>query len=121
MTFITDTLVDQIYEAALLPDLWPAILERLAAHSNASKGGVLFTVNPYYSGWKASAAMFPMFSEYVASEWVTRNRRPAYALAKNHAGFFGDDELFTRQEMDEDPFYHWMRERGAGWCFGTAI
>jgi DNA-binding CsgD family transcriptional regulator len=116
-----DDLIDQIYEAALLPEIWPDVLERVAALSGATKGGVLFAMNAHFSGWKASQAMLPLFSEYTGKGWAARNRRPARALAMNHAGFVSDDQLFSREEMDKDPFYQWLRKQGGGWCFGTLI
>ncbi len=121
MPKITDELLNQIYEAALLPDLWPDVLARISALSGATAGGVLFAMNPSFSGWKSSPG-HQLFSEYIEGGWAARNPRPARrALAIKHAGFLGDDQFFTRQEMDEDPFYQWARERGGGWSFGTLI
>lgn len=118
---LTDDLVDQIYEAAVLPDLWPGVLERIAALSGADRGGIVSAVTPHFSGWKASPAMTPLFLEFLASEVAGSNQRATRALALNYPGFLSDDDLFTREEMDRDPFYKWTRERGTGWCFGTAI
>jgi DNA-binding CsgD family transcriptional regulator len=39
----------------------------------------------------------------------------------NHAGFVGDHDLFTPEEMDRDPAYAYFRRHGFGWCAGTVI
>jgi DNA-binding CsgD family transcriptional regulator len=118
---ITADFIDQIYEAAVLADLWPDVLERIAGLSGADRGGIVSAATPHFSGWKATPVMQPLIAEYLASEVAGLNPRAARSLQLNHAGFLSDDDLFTREEMDQDPFYRWARERGAGWCFGTTI
>ncbi len=77
--------------------------------------------NSYYSGWKASPTMFPIFLKYIESDLPSQNRRIARALAMNHPGFLSDDRYFTLPEMDRDPFYQWVRKQGGGWSCNTVI
>ncbi|WP_166144631.1 helix-turn-helix transcriptional regulator [Methylosinus sp. RM1] len=112
-----EALADRIYEAAVVPELWPELLETIGALSGAF-GGVLFASNPQFSGWTASPRIAPMFAEFVEKGWAARNPRPARGLAFGAGGFVGDHELFSPEEMDADPTYGYLRGQGMGWCAG---
>src|SRR5262249_2133725 len=113
-------LIDQVYEAAAIPELWPTVIERIAKLTG-SVGGVLFSVTPNYSGWTSSPAYAPLFSDFIAAGWHTKNARAERAVARDYPGFIGDNELFTSEEMDQSPMYDWLRRKNFGWCFGTVI
>src|SRR5262245_45961555 len=49
MTQLIEHIIDDIYEAAMLPELWPVVLDRLAKAANAA-GGVLFAVDALKRG-----------------------------------------------------------------------
>jgi len=117
---ITDDLIGQIYEAGAIPELWPAVLDRIAV-LNGSIGGQLFVNNSIYSGWIASEPMRPIFADFIEAGWAARNPRPARAMACDHSGFVDDFDLFSEEEMNADPAYQYMRSKGIGWCTGTTI
>ena len=121
MSVNSDDLVDRIYEASVLPELWPDVLDRIAKLGGSDMGGVLFAATPYYSGWTASGALKSLFPDFLQTEAASLNQRPVRLLALNYPGFVSDDMLFTAQEMDQDPFYQYVREVGCGYCFGTAV
>ncbi|WP_159730665.1 helix-turn-helix transcriptional regulator [Methylosinus sp. Ce-a6] len=112
-----DSLADRIYEAAVVPELWPDVLDAISALSG-SFGGVLFASNPQFSGWTASPRIAPMFAEFIEKGWAARNPRPARSLAVGAAGFICDHEMFSPEEMDVDPTYAYLRSLGLGWCAG---
>lgn len=115
-------LTDQIYEAAVCPDLWPAVLDRLSAMSGC-RGGVLFTADwQQVSRWTVSAAITDVFGQFLAGGWMVQNTRAHRAAQLRHAGFINDFDMFTQEEMDRDPFYtELFRPLGYGWCAGTVI
>jgi DNA-binding CsgD family transcriptional regulator len=117
---ITDDLIGQIYEAGAIPELWPAVLDRIAL-LNGSIGGQLFVSNSVYSGWIASEPIRPIFTDFIESGWAARNPRPARAIACDRTGFVDDFDLFSEEEMNSDPTYQYMRSKGVGWCTGTTI
>ncbi|MBG0808378.1 helix-turn-helix transcriptional regulator [Methylosinus sp. H3A] len=112
-----EALADRIYEAAVVPEFWPEVLDAISTLSG-SVGGILFATNAQFSGWTASPRMAPMFAEFVERGWAARNPRPARGRAFNAAGFVSDHELFSPEEMDADPTYAYLRSQGLGWCAG---
>jgi len=110
-------LIDRIYEAAIVPEFWPKVLQSISDLS-ASVGGVLFTTNNEVSDWVASPEMAPIASEYFGQGWGDRNPRPARAVALRLSGFVSDHDLFSPKEIDADPYYQHMRKIGLGWCAG---
>jgi len=112
-----EALADRIYEAAVVPELWPEVLDAISTLSG-SFGGILFAVNAQFSGWTASPRMAPLFAEFVEKGWAARNPRPVRGLSLGAAGFVSDHELFSPEEMDADPTYAYLRSRGLGWCAG---
>jgi DNA-binding CsgD family transcriptional regulator len=117
---ITSELIEQVYEAAAVPEHWPSVLDEIAG-LNGSIGGLLFVSNDVFAGWTASAAMRPIFQDFIDSGWINRNPRPARAIERNRMGFVDDFDLFTAAEMDADPTYQYMRSKNVGWCSGTTV
>jgi len=68
-----DLLTDLIYEAALVPELWPAVLGRLSNVVDGA-GGLLFTSNPGRVRWAASPDIFPTMEEFIRERWTEVNR-----------------------------------------------
>lgn len=112
-----DSFADQIYEAAIVPELWPQAPEALCRPSS-SFGGVLFAANPEYSAWAASPRIAPLFAEFIEQGWAARNPRPLRGMQIKSLGFVGDHDMFSPEEMDADPTYAYLRSKGLGWCAG---
>jgi DNA-binding CsgD family transcriptional regulator len=111
------SLTDEIYEAALVPDLWPQVLQRVSALSN-SAGGVLLAVNPQNVRWVASPLLASFAQEYFGDGWAKNDKRPERAIRLGLRGFSGDHEFLSPAEMDADPTYQFLRSRGYGWAAG---
>ncbi len=110
-------LADRLYEASIVPELWPDALEDMCV-ATKSFGGVLFEINSPRTRWVASPRLAPLYGGYLKEGWAERNPRSARALQKNLKGFVGDYDLFTPEEMDADPTYGYFRRQGFGWCGG---
>jgi DNA-binding CsgD family transcriptional regulator len=118
---VRDHLVDQIYEAAVLPDRWPAVLQELAAIGDG-EGGLLFTIDANNQRWIGSPDIVDRMKEYIAAGWPARTDRPARLLAKRHAGFIDDLDVYTPEELETEPvFAEFLRPRGLGRGVATAI
>ena len=117
----SDTLVDRIYEAALVPELWPGILAQMSSSADC-EGGILFVANQEHTRWTASPDIHDRFLVYLNDGWAARNPRLARMSAKNHAGFLRDNDCFTAEELDNDPVYTlFWRKCGLGWNTGTLL
>ncbi|GEP06129.1 DNA-binding protein [Methylobacterium oxalidis] len=121
MKFDVDDLVDNIYEAAVIPDLWPGVLSELVRHGEGD-GALLFTTDGNDFRYVTSPGFEAGTAEYVAEGWPARTDRAARLFAKQHAGFLTDLDVYTAEEMDAEPvFRDFLRPRGFGWGVASAI
>lgn len=115
-------LVDQIYECAFVPDLWPEVLAELADLGGALSGWLCIS-NGRVLRWSASSeAARSDLRPLMDSGWIPRSERFNRLLRAKQTGFIADSSLYTPEEMDNDPAYRDMlRPRGLGWASATAI
>jgi DNA-binding CsgD family transcriptional regulator len=117
---LDEDLIDRIYEAAALPDLWPAVLDAL---NDVGEGYAtfLFTATNHHMAWVGSRRG-AYAHDYVAEGWPAKTDRAVRLVAARHAGFLGDLDVYTRDELDREPvFTEFLRPRGIGWGAATAI
>ena len=118
-----DDLVDRIYEASVAPERWPDVLGRLS-HIADGDLGLLFTESQGASNWfgGGKADLIRGYSDYVEEGWPERTDRPKRLFAAGHAGFLGDLDVYTLEEIEREPvFTEFLRPRGLGWGAATAI
>ena len=121
MTFQDESLIDAIYEAGAVPELWPQLLERFSQRLNGS-GGILFASNGPNVKWIASGLMQEAMAIFVRDGWFFRNPRPVRLAALNYNGFVSDLDAFTREELEQEPVYtEFLRKNNGGWATGTQI
>lgn len=116
-------LVDEIYEAAFFPDLWPAVLDRLGAIAGA-RGGVLFTANPAIGvlRYAVSETMRRGTESYARDGWLFRGSRLSRLSGSRRAGFTVEHDVYTDAELAVDPTYRdFLRPRGLGWAAATSV
>jgi DNA-binding CsgD family transcriptional regulator len=115
------TLVDEIYEAGILPEKWPAVLDRLAQIADA-EGTLLFSVAPGQPCWLSSPAIAGMVAEWVNGPWFLKDPRGQRLVPINEPRFLTDLDAFTMEELATDDYYqNFLKPRGMGWCVGTSI
>lgn len=117
---LDEKLLGDIYEAAHIPEAWPVLLDRLSQLTGAW-GGMLFTATPEATRWTASEATTAFFDAFLAAGWMAKNPLVERGVRRDHAGFLTDLDLFTHEELDQEPMYADMRRLGGGWHLGTAI
>ncbi|MDB5541313.1 MAG: hypothetical protein JWQ89_3040 [Devosia sp.] len=116
-----DDLVDRIYEAGAIPDLWPDVLEELGKVGKVS-GGLLFAVRGDTAHWTASPGLYDMSKGYFEGGYTGHDDRTARLLAYDHPGFVTDLDVFTREEWEADPIRReYFVPRGFGWGVATGI
>ncbi len=115
-------LIDSIYECAMLPELWPGVLDRLAASAGA-RGGLLFTANSSVVNWTSSEALRGGMMRFVSSDLLARGERGNRLIAARHAGFLRDLDLYADEaNLGQDPMYRdLLWPAGLGWAAGTAM
>lgn len=118
-----NALVDRIYEAAVLPELWPAVLHDVSMMAGCI-GGVLFTTAAReISRWTSSEGTAQIMSDFAADlELQNNNMRLQSALAAKHHGFFANHHFYGREEMERSLVYtKFFLPRGLGYAAGTAL
>ena len=113
-------LIDRIYECAVVPELWPRVLDDVAAMSQ-SRGGLLFSARRSLH-WTASATVEEIFDSYVKDGWFTRCSRRVCLMSQTQPAFFVEHDFWTEEDMANDPIYRdFFRPRGLGWSAGTGL
>jgi DNA-binding CsgD family transcriptional regulator len=116
-----NSLIDHIYEAAVVPEVWPKVLGRLTALAD-SDGAALFTIDASRNVKFATCGIHDAgMPKLIEQGWMERNSRVRRGLAKRHPGFLTDLDMFSLEEMRTDPFYDFVRANAGGWCVGTLI
>jgi DNA-binding CsgD family transcriptional regulator len=114
-------LVDRIYEASFVPELWPRILDGLGRIAEAT-GGSLFISKTNLQYWTASPENRERMERFAKEEWFWRGQAVIRLFGARHAGFLTELDLFTRDELDLEPTFRDMwRPVGIGWVVATAI
>jgi len=95
--------LDSLYEAAVVPELWPQVLRRFQEIARGA-GAVLVAVTPNAHRWISST---PAFDAIVAAhfERYPDNERTRRLLERRHAGFLRDIDVLSDAEMAREPVY----------------
>src|SRR5215469_15838868 len=114
-----EELIDRIYEAAALPEFWPAVLDELTAAGSGfatimSTSGPLRNIRSLPSTsaccalgkgdwrWRASKDGVELTKRYFAENWPERSDRMTRLLRAYHPGFMGDLDIYTSEEWDRE-------------------
>lgn len=119
-----DALEAEIYEAALVPERWVNVLDRLTELSGGV-GAVLWSARDGSPVWTASTRMRPITQRFVEAGWGVTNPRYEAAVARgmnNSARFFTEADLFDSDAYLDDPFFaDFMIPEGLGWSATTSV
>jgi DNA-binding CsgD family transcriptional regulator len=116
-----ETLVDQIYEAGVVPDHWPQVFDRLAEMAGA-EGAMLFAVAPGAPRFISSAKIHDRIDRWTKSPFAQRNPRSDRLIPPDETRFLTDLDKFTIEELENESFYtDILRPSGLGWCAGTSV
>jgi DNA-binding CsgD family transcriptional regulator len=114
-------LINEIYEAAIVPEKWEQILDQLAEMADA-EGTLLFAAGPGVPRWICSQSIRPTMIEWTESKWFLDNPRGQRLIPINEPRFLTDFDGLTIEEIEASDFYtELLRPRGLGWCVGTSI
>lgn len=115
-----ESLTDLIYEAAVLPELWPSVLDQLAGIAGA-QGTVLIASDLRSHRWINSKSLDQVMADFASGGWSSAGQRTARLLAARHAGFVREQDVYTPEELEQDVLIqHFLRPRGLGWGTATA-
>ena len=116
-----ESLVDEIYEAGVVPEHWPQVFDRLAAMADA-EGAMLFAVAPGTPRFISSAKIHDRIDRWTKSPFAQRNPRSDRLIPPDETRFLTDLDKFTLEELENESFYtDILRPSGLGWCAGTSV
>jgi DNA-binding CsgD family transcriptional regulator len=117
-----ETLLDRIYEAAVIPELWRETCIALAQEIDTYSASI-FSLSPDSTyRWISTPNVKELVEAFSASELRFQNVRPARALAVSPGAFTRDTDLMTAEELATDPVYHaFIYPNGLRWSAGCAI
>jgi len=97
-------MVDRIYESAFVPECWPDMLGELAKIATARAGWIAVSNGPisFYTG---STERMREFLRVAPKDVITGSERWRRGHAAKHAGFIVERDIFTDEELQNDPFY----------------
>lgn len=118
----SEALIDRIYEAGVVPELWPAVLDGLATVSGGF-GGTLIAIDPHRDvRYLVSSGLRHLMDVFVSEGWNRKNTRFERLMPLNYPGFVQDTDLLTPDEIASDPYYtEFLYPNGGGWATGTVI
>lgn len=117
-----DDLVDRIYEASVLPELWTSVIAQIA-HSVDGEAALLSTVQMNTVRMVSTSDDFALTWQLIFKRFPgASNPRTQRLLAARHSGFVTDAHVFSASEIEREPLYtEILIPRGYGSGAATAI
>lgn len=116
-----DELVDRIYEAAFVPELWPSALESMVDASGSASGGLLVFDGERPVGVRATAATRDLLEDFASGDNWRQSARIRHFQANPITGFVHADDYFSPELQESDAIRRDMQARGLDWQAGTII
>ncbi len=115
-------ILDKIYEAAFLPELWPEVLGQIAARAGASSGALLIIDKRLPPLFSATPNVVDTLTEFARTPSWYENTPALRMRALKYPGFMERAEFFTNDELDSDsPYRKNMEMIGADWQVGSLV
>lgn len=118
-----EALVDRIYEAAVVPELWPGVLHDIAELAGCF-GGIIFTTTARgITRWTGSDEGKRFFDAFLANRAAQEdNVRLKRGIEAKRHGFFGTHELYGRTERESSAVYtEFLLPNGWGYAAGSVL
>ncbi|HEY6631758.1 MAG TPA: helix-turn-helix transcriptional regulator [Rhizobiaceae bacterium] len=116
-----DDLVDRIYEAAFVPELWSDVLERLAALSGSAAGSVLAYDHVRPVGFRTVGPAQDILEQVLSGEVWETSRRIEYFYDNPISGFVVAQDYYPAEIIGPCDPSHALRQRGLESQAGTII
>jgi DNA-binding CsgD family transcriptional regulator len=116
---IDDTIIDRIYEAALVPGQWKEMLDHLAALAGCSGGLVVSARDHIPNRTLLTDNLAELYDKATKEGWWSRNTRGETLLTLPSTEFHSDADHFSLQDMSREPIYRELLWP-LGWGYATA-
>lgn len=113
-------LVEKIYEASALPELWPDALDAVSRRIGAA-GGSFIAIDGAAPAWVSSPGIRNDVRAYFDEGWAQKNDRMEKLIRGGYSGFVRDVDLYQRDVVAQLPMVRdFLRPRGYGWSVALA-
>lgn len=113
-------LIEQIYSAGLIPELWPDVIDLMSARMQA-RGGSLFILSDGQLSWDAPISTKAIMERYIAEGWDRNNPRLSGLLKLAHPGFIQDRHV-AEEGYDDLPIVRdFLRPNGIAFTAATVV
>ena len=118
----SDSIIDRIYEAALVPEMWSSVLESLSEAAGCT-GGLLVSARDHKANRTVLTDSLRELHDRATNEgWWARNTRGQLLLTLPDTEFHSDADHFSPEEMAREPLYtDLLWPLGLGYATATHI
>ncbi|MDQ0319794.1 DNA-binding CsgD family transcriptional regulator [Pararhizobium capsulatum DSM 1112] len=115
-------LIDRIYEAAVIPELWSDVCDSLAAAVDGYSTCIWSIDSNQSARWVSSPHIQDALEKYSRSELRFENVRPGRSIQMFPMSFARDIDVMTAKEIEDDAIYNaFLRPLGVGWSMGSVL
>lgn len=109
------SVIDRIYEAALVPERWQATIDDMCAFSGSLSGSMILVDTRWGQRGIASTSVNEVFQHYIGLPGFADQPRTEYALKERPRSFVCMNDVIPVQTIALDPGEQALNEAGA--CF----
>jgi DNA-binding CsgD family transcriptional regulator len=118
---LDEAFLDEIYEAAVMPDRWMSVLGRITDEAGAL-GTILFAEHDKRHQIISNPAIADVVQEWLDSEFVYDNPRGNILIPMGTQGFLTDTHSIPAEIRKTHPYFtKLLAKHRMGWCVGTTI
>ena len=118
---MVQALVDRIYEAAFIPELWPGVLMDMAL-SQEGVSGALLVIDPRLPPlWSCTPNVAELLGAFAQTPDWYRNTRLKRMLERDHEGFLATTDFSTQEQMRADYIEPYLAEAHLDGQAGSTI
>ncbi len=118
---MNDDLIDQIYEAALFPDLWTGVLEAIESRTGSAASSLIVFSRHAPPRFKTTQVTQESLTAFVESGAWKYNPRQDVAARKVWTGFDYDVDVLPPEVYAEDPVRLALEALGLAWQAATIV
>ncbi len=118
----TSELVDLVYEAAIVPDLWPRACDAISGMIDGYSTALITFAPGESMRWTSSPHVTESMEIYERSGLAGRARRPQIALTIAPGAFMRDIDFLSPEEIASCPIYNeLLKPLGLAWEMGAVF
>jgi DNA-binding CsgD family transcriptional regulator len=96
---LSHDLIERIYEAAFVPEAWPALLQTMADNAGSVSGALIIHRRDTGPLWTSTPSIRDMGAEYCGSGAWQESKLTSYVVGRQPSGFVLDVEFFPPEML----------------------